>query len=299
MGRFEGMGQKFEQVIEFARRALDPPPIVTALAAPAIGALMAWVFLLGNEGHPLSYAAYVLSAYLLMVLCFWAVRRFPREGLRALAAKNRMTEQAMDDADYRRRLFVALDVFMDVLWAAVNLIGGILSPSVWLITLGAFYFLCAVMRAVVFRHMGSSGARKTRQASAVERLCGVLLLLSVFVLSGIVCLVMKGEGGFAYEGYLIYAVAAFAFYSLIVSIVNYARLRKHEDRLVVVNCRINLSVALVSIFALEVAMLAQFSTASDVELNFFAPIATGTVVAIVIAAMGIRSIAAARTCTSE
>lgn len=67
----------------------------------------------------------------------------------------------------------------------------------------------------------------------------MLLLLSAFVLSGIVCLVMKGEGGFAYEGYLIYAVAAFAFYSLIVSIVNYARLRKHEDQLVIMNCHIS------------------------------------------------------------
>ena len=71
---------------------------------------------------------------------------------------------------------------------------------------------------------------------------------------------------------------AFAFYSLIVSIVNHARLRKHEDRLVIMNYRINLAVALVSIFALEVAMLAQFSATSDAELNFFAPIATGTAI---------------------
>lgn len=290
MGRFEDMGPKLERVIGFARQALDPPPVVVALAVPAIGVLMAWVFLLDNEGHPLSYGAYMLSAYLLVVLCAWAVRHFPRKGLRALAAKSRVAGRAMDDADYRRRLFVSFGVFVDVLWAAVNLIGGVLAPSVWLITLGAFYLLCAIMRAAVFRHIGSLDAGKTKQVAVVERLCGVLLLLSVFVLSGIVCLVMKGEGGFAYEGYLVYAVAAFAFYSLIVSIVNYARLRRHEDRLVIMNCRINLAVALVSIFALEVAMLAQFSTASDADLNFFAPIATGTVIALVIAAMGIRSL---------
>lgn len=289
MAVLNSMRQKLSQAARFASQALKPPTIVIALALPIIVVLMVWVFLLGNKEHPFSYVAYALSAYLFTVLCVWIVRRFPREGLYAIAAKNRMVYKALEDVNYRRQLFIAAGITVDVLWSVVNFAGGIFLASIWLITLGVFYLLCAVLRGVVFWCMGKAKYEGTKTA-VIERFCGALLLLSVFALSGIVCLVIKGDGGFSYEGVLIYAVATFAFYSLIVSIVNYVRLRGHENVLVVLNCRINLAVVLVSIFALEVAMLAQFGTSTDVELNFFAPIITGAVIALIIIFMGVHSI---------
>lgn len=277
-----------KQVLTLLGRAFAPPGIVVALAVPIIGGLMAWVFLLGNKSNPVSYGAYVICAYLFVVLCLWCGRHFPRQHFQRLAAKNRVTHRALEDPEYRRWLFIAFGLGIDVLWAVANLAGGVFESSVWLITLGLFYLLCALMRGSVFLQLGRGKELTGRETGTIERLCGILLLLAVLVLSGIVCLVIKGLGQFTYEGVLIYAVATFAFYSLIMALVNYARLRKHSNRLVVVNCRINLAVALVAIFALEVAMLAQFSTAADKELVFVAPILTGLVIACVIASMGLR-----------
>lgn len=55
--------------------------------------------------------------------------------------------------------------------------------------------------------------------------------------------------------------------------------------------RINLSVALVALFALETAMLSTYGTTpADEQLSFVMPIITGAVIAVVIAVLGIRSI---------
>lgn len=286
---------RFDALASVVRRIAFPPGFVIALAVPAICAMMAWVFLLGNESSPLAYAAYAASAYLLTVLCLWVWRRFPRNGVRSLAARSVIAERAIADEGYRRRLFVSGGLAVDAAWAAANLVGGACFASVWLVTLGAYYLVFAVMRGVLLLRMRRADGQRRCEERGMERLCGVLLLLSTFVLSGIVCLVMRGEGTFEYEGVLIYAVALFAFYSLISAIVNYVRKRKHDDVLVVLNCRINLAIALVSIFALEVAMLAEFGTAADADLQFVMPIITGAAIAAVLVGMGICSIAAART----
>ena len=281
---------RFDALVSIVRRLVFPPGFVIILAGPAICAMMAWVFLLGNEDSPLAYAAYIASAYLLTVFCIWVWRRFPRNRLRNLKARNAIAERAIEDKEYRTRIFVSSGLAVDIAWAAANLIGGACFASVWLVTLGAYYLVFAVMRGVLLLRMCRAESQRRCEERGMEKLCGILLLLSTFVLSGIVCLVMRGEGTFEYEGVLIYAVALFAFYSLISAIVNYVRKRKHNDVLVVLNCRVNLAIALVSIFALEVAMLAEFGTAADADLQFVMPIITGAVIAIALIAMGARSI---------
>lgn len=179
-------------------------------------------------------------------------------------------------------------------WAAANLKGGALFASVRLATLGAYYLMFAIMRGVPLHHMQRDGSLNERGEHGVERLRGVLFLLSTFVLSGIVCSAMRGEGTFAYGSVLIYAVALFALYSLVSAVVNHVRKRKRDDVLVVLNCHINLAISLVSMFALEVAMLAEFGASADADFQFAMPIITGAAIAIVLVAMGVRSIIDAR-----
>lgn len=117
-----------------------------------------------------------------------------------------------------------------------------------------------------------------------------MLLLSVFVLSGIVTLVMKDVGNFEYHEYMVYAMATFAFYSLTTSIISYVKMRKNGDVVAITNSRVNLAIALVSIFAVEIALLTVFGTAEDAQLRFIMPILTGTGIAITIVFLETRSI---------
>lgn len=179
---------------------------------------------------------------------------------------------------------------IDAVWAIANLVLGAIESSIWFVTLGAYYMVFGIIRLVLLSHLGHSSNKDEGNPRKVEHLCGIMLLLSIFVLSGIVTLVMKDIGRYDYHQYLIYAMATFAFYSLISSIVSYVKLRKNDDVIAIANSRVNLAIALVSIFAVEIAMLTAFGTAEDEQLRFIMPILTGTSIAIVIGILGIRSV---------
>lgn len=201
-----------------------------------------------------------------------------------------LATKAIRDGEYRRYLGVQTGFAVDACWGAANLVLGILQTSVWFITLGVYYMVFGIIRLMLLSCMRHGSSTNSAGSRHVERICGVMLLVSIFVLSGIVTLVMKDLGGFEYDEILIYAMATFAFYSLTSSIVSCVKLRKHSDVIAVVNSRVNLAIALVSILAVEIAMLTAFGTAEDAQLRFVMPILTGTGIAITVGFLGIRCI---------
>lgn len=275
-----------DRALRIMRALLMPPGIVIALAAPIICALMAWVFLLGNKDNPLSYAAYAVSAYLLTILVIWTVRGAPAKRVVSLARGSSHVSRLMDDEDIRRLLFVSIGVVVDVLWAIGNLVLGIAWLSAWFTTLGIYYLVFGLMRGILLHELRKSAECTTREQARVSRICGFMLISSVFILSGIVTLIMVGEGSIRYDPITVIAVATFTFFSLAVSIVGLVRLRSHENLLVGTNCRVNLAIALVSLFTLEIGMFSAYATANDAELVFVMPIITGATIAIVLCIMG-------------
>lgn len=201
-----------------------------------------------------------------------------------------LANRAIHDKRYRRYLAVKTGFAIDAVWAVTNLVLGVLQASIWFITLGAYYMVFGVMRVLLMSRLKDGPGEPRSSLRRLERTCGIMLLASIFVLSGIVTLVMKDLGGFAYNEILIYAMATFAFYSLISSIVSYVKLRKRDDVIAITNSRVNLAIALVSIFAVEIAMLTAFGTAEDAQLRFVMPILTGTAIAVVVGFLGVRSI---------
>ena len=77
-------------------------------------------------------------------------------------------------------------------------------------------------------------------------------------LTGIVVLMVHQNRGFHYPGFLIYAMAAYAFYAVTVAIIHIVKTRRHKSPVLSAAKAINLVAALVSILSLTTAMLAQF-----------------------------------------
>ena len=268
---------------------LMPSGYVVASCPLVIVALMAWAFLLDGRESPLSTPAYLVSGWALLVTSIWVARCPAKAGLRILCEKSRFFDRLVTDPDYRLHASTAVGFALYLAWGAFNLASSIFFASTWLLVLGAYFLLFGGMRALLFLQL-LSGSYTIEKGCRIERVCGALLIASVLVLSGIVTHVMAGSGAYRYEGDLIYMMALFVFYSLISSIVSYARL-KRKDPVIATIRRINLSVALVALFALETAMLSTYGTTpADEQLSFVMPIITGTVIAVVIAVLGIRSI---------
>ena len=86
---------------------------------------------------------------------------------------------------------------------------------------------------------------------------------------------------------LIYAMAAYSFYSVITAVINLVKFRKHGSPLLSAAKVINLVAAMVSILSLETAMLAQFGTDDDMEFRQLMTGLTGGGVILTVMAMAV------------
>lgn len=122
------------------------------------------------------------------------------------------------------------------------------------------------------------------------RVCAYMLLVTAFVLSGLVVMMVVYDEGYTYSGWLIYAAAVYAFYSVISAIFGIFKYRKILSPAFFAAKVVRFVTALVSILALQTALLSEFGGVSNVRV-FNA--LTGGLVCVAIAALGVSMIARA------
>lgn len=86
----------------------------------------------------------------------------------------------------------------------------------------------------------------------------MLMLLLNTAISSFVFLIVFQNKSYVYSGIIIYATAAYTFYRLIVSFVQIGKFRKRNRPILSASKFLNLSASLMSLFALQTAMLTQF-----------------------------------------
>lgn len=274
-----------DDILGALRRALTPPaPALAALVAVAAAGL-AWTFLLGgNQDTPVSYLSYAVSAYALVAVCASVAAARPLERLRAALPANPLVDRIVSDADFRTRLSFSASSVLRVVWAAFNAIMGVTLQSAWYVTLAVYYLFLSIMRGSLVRHLrGGEGEAVT------QRTVGIMLVVTTVALVGMTVLLNSHEGGFAYEGYLIYAMAAWTFYTLISCVARFVRVWRSEGAGLFHSSAyaVRLAEALVSMFALEVAMLAAFSTPEQETFNMVTINVTGAAILVILVLTGV------------
>lgn len=290
----EGKGRKTGNAVSLCGRLLRmlaavfvmPAPVV-ALCPVLVAALMAWVFLLGNKANPLSYAAYVVSAWAAAVLAVACVRGRPAQAVYDLLHRNRAIGRIVDDKDRRSAVGACIGLGVDVLWAAGNLAYGAWTTSLWLVTLGVYYLILAVARGALLRDIHLHDNARTAWAM---RLCGALVAALTLVVTGFVTLTTHRQGGFSYPDIVIYAVAVYAFFALGTSIAGVVSNRHHERQSLFALSGANLANALVSVLALEMAMMSLFGAGESPLFVLTMNALTGAGVAAADIAIGIALI---------
>ncbi len=245
----------------------------------------------------LQYVSYTASAYALIVTvtglvyihtAIDGVRKFVSD--HPLMKKFRSTvvgEKYMTDVRFRAGISLYQGFFINLLYIVMKLVSGILYRSTWFIALAVYYILLAVMRFLLVRRLNVQD-----EVSELRRyrLCGVMLLFMNQALAGIVIFMVHQNQGFDYPGLLIYAMAAYAFYAVILAIVNVVKTRRHNSPILSAAKAINLVAAMVSILSLETAMLAQFGGNDDPMFRKAMTGATGGGVCTIVIGMAIYMI---------
>ena len=283
-----------EHVRSLLKKIFFLSPLPTLCIALPSFALVFYV-LARDLGGPPAYDAYALSAYGLIISITGipgAITGF-RRWFRARPLARKMLDAPLvkrfaEDVRFRARVSLYQGLLVNLLYIAVKLTAGIRCRSWWFITLAVYYALLAVMRfLLLWRWSGIGMEMELRRC----RLCGAVLLLMNIALAGMVILMVRQNRGYDYPGMLIYAMAAYSFYAVIAAVINVIKFRRHGSPVLSAAKAIHLAAALVSVLALETAMLSQFGDADGAWFRETMTAATGGGVCVIVLGMAVFMIA--------
>ena len=241
------------------------PAVPTILIVAAAAVLLVYVFSTSTEGA-LAYIAYLFSTYALIVgvsgLCRlfpWIGQRFKSSRLMTKLHENERLARYLDDPVYRTQLTLFFSVAVNAVYICIKLVSGIYTRSNWLIAFAMYYTVLTALRVslvnYVRRHkIGEDITAEYRR----HRWIGILLLAMNLVLSIIIARMVGHNDAYVYPGVLIYAMAAYTFYAIILATVNVFRFRRHGSPVLSAIKVVSLTAAMVAMLSLEAAMLAQF-----------------------------------------
>ena len=216
-----------------------------------------------SETSPVTYLAYLFSAYSLLIVCI-STGKMAKGGAWQRLHRNPYIHRYLTDLPFQTHVSLYLSLGINLLFAGIKLFLGVYYRSVWFGTLAVYYGMMAMIRFVLLRHVSRAGiGQDIRAEFKYYRLCGVILLLMNSALAGVVVLVVRKDQGFYYAGYLIYVVALYAFYNTITAVRDVVRYRKYQSPVLSAAKAVKLAAALVSMLALETAMLMQFDNGQN------------------------------------
>ena len=285
------------------KKILNPPTwakvltfIITLLSATLSLVMVA----LGLENGALAVIAYILfgvagislaySVYLIIPL----IPKMKSNTISFLESRE-FTRLILRNFGFRTVIFAIGSFLMSLLFSGFNAYMGIKNRSIWYGALAGFYIALAFLRGGVLAYHKSRTRKKTQNdeylKAKVYRNSGIITLILNIALSSAIAQMIFSDAHFTYMGLTIFAYAAYAFYKITMSIIALIKAHKQTDLTVRAIRNINLVDALVSILALQTALLSMFSE-GEVNISIFNTF-TGVVVSLLSVGIGIYMIASA------
>ena len=243
------------------KRLLFPKWQLVLLSVPVAVAGLVYAFTGDRQEEWVAIPAYVFSFCSLTWVCALVVSSAGhwRQDIAGVIDRTPVVKRYLTDVSFSMNVSLYRSLGLNVFYAVSKLGFGIYYRSAWFVILAAYYLLLAIMRFSLLRYFARNAYGADPKAEWKRyRLCGWLLLVMNIALTGMVILVVLKNEGFHYAGYLIYVMAVYAFYSVTMAVRNVVKYRKYHSPVMWAAKALQLAAALVSMLALETAMLAQF-----------------------------------------
>ena len=155
----------------------------------------------------------------------------------------------------RSRYILHLSLAANIAFALLELTEGLYFNSIWLVAIGVYYAVLGVMRFFLLRSIRSADEQHGRKAYFRT---AILLNVLTVTMTGIFAQLIIDDQSFHYPGVLIYAMALWAFIKIILAVKNLIRRRKEEELILAAARCLSFAAALMSILALQTALISQF-----------------------------------------
>jgi len=264
--------------------------IVNYILAVAIIVFTLVLVCLGYSNNIFAYLLYGIAAIALTYLVIITVFVIPKikDGIIRTLKKHKFTNELLESYGYRSIIFAICSFIVNIAYAVFQGVIAILSHSIWFGALATYYIAISLIRGgivAISRKKKNNNEELTLEKQVKSyRNCGIYLVLLNFALMGAVVQMVLSDQGFKYAGIMIYVMATYAFYKLGMSIYNLFKAKKHNDYTIQSIRNISFADALVSILALQTALLYAFS---ENYQPYLPNSLTGGAVSIIIIGMGI------------
>lgn len=168
--------------------------------------------------------------------------------------KTKLGKRLKEDKRYRIILFAISGFSINILYALYNGVLGIISHSIWFLSLCAYYIILSSMRLGVILQ----DRRNISTENFITRFCGIMLILLAFVLSGSVYLSLTNNIAVKHQEIIMITIATYTFYKVVLAIINTVKIRKENSLLLSTIRNIGCADAVVSILSLQRSMLVSF-----------------------------------------
>ena len=173
-----------------------------------------------------------------------------------------------------------LSLLINIAYAAVNVALGLISPSAWFVTMGAYYLVLAVVRFVALI------SSKKEENPFLLGFSSVLFMTLSLPLIGMVILSSARERGMELHEILMITMALYAFTKVTLAIINLCEARKYKSDAVKVMRCVSFADALVPIASLQRSMLLSFGDMAEADIRLF-NILTGSGVCVIVFILGL------------
>ena len=242
-------------------------------------------------------AVYAGAAVLLICAGVYLYRDI-RAGVRKVTAKieaNALTRRLYRDYGYRTVFTTFLSTGINTAYMVYNGIFGILTHSVWFVTMAVYYCLLGGMRLLSVNSKRKADKMEDREAARDKELLvlkrdGILLFLMTAALSGMIFFTISENMDRSHSEIHAIAIAAYTFYKIIISGVNMRKAGKMDSPVLKAIRNIGFADALVSMISLQTVMLSSFQSEGKGEFAVIMNSSVGFAVCLIIVFMGIQMI---------
>ena len=278
---------------KIVKRLLFPPIWIIVVLTIACTVALVGIFINGWEMHPLAYAGYVLSFYTLTVICIicWKVLPGCYKSVKNKMHENQYIDRYMTDEVFKSNVGLYRSLAINLIYVVINAVSGYIYQTYWFVIFAIYYAIIAVMRCLLVRYtiknqIGKDYFGELKRA----RLCAYILMTVNLALSAAVLMMVFGDRGFQYQGFLIYVIALYTFYITVTAVTDMIKYRKYNSPILSVTKVIKMTSALFSMLFLETAMFAQFGADTSQEVKRLMIMMTGAGISITVVSMAIYMI---------
>lgn len=238
-----------------------------------ISALILTVFALKKlpPADPISVFAYLLSSYALVttIINFKPMLRRAKQLatgdelalVRIVKSKMRAhetTRRWLEEKDFRAEVSLRSGLCMNLFYAVLKWSSGLYYHSAWLISVGVYYLIFALIRFVLLRNDRCSDSSESSRIKAY-RSCGIMLFAMNAAMAGMAVQMVVYDRADQYSKTLVILSAAYTFYMFTLAAVNMVKFRKSKNRILTAAKDMSFVGAVMSMFSLQTSMLATFS----------------------------------------